>query len=137
MFAIQRTLWFTSLHWEREKVELPLFIHPSDEMNHLARARKVILLSNIPRQKAEKQENRRIEIHSSEICTTFVCLSAFPPLPFLLLCSFFNFSCSKKRLQWIEREKNLLIFGSMLFYRSTSIHLSQYSAWICSRVKYK
>lgn len=36
----------------------------------------------------------------------------------------------QKGYKWIERESNLLIFSSMLFYRSTSIHLSQYSTQI-------
>lgn len=85
--------------------------------------------------KTRKSSHRKF-IHR-KFAQHFVCLSAFffRPSPSLTTqCSFsvpfFMQKKKRKRLQWIEREKTLLIFGLMLFYRSTSIHLSQYSARI-------
>lgn len=68
--------------------------------------------------KSWKTRKRRTE-DSSEICTTTSPLHIYARL-------LFHFSC-KKRLQ-MNWKGSLLIFSSMLFYRSTSIHLSQYSS---------
>lgn len=105
----------------REKVELPLFIHPSD-VNHLimyGKEKSDFIVKYSPDKNKKSSHRKFIHRKFAQHSFAFLPSSFFHPISLsrCYILSLFHFSCRKKRLQWIEREKFLLIFDLMLFYR--------------------